>query len=124
MKPEQMEDLLRYRMEQAHETVREAEILLDQSALRGAVNRAYGGGVAGRSSAGGRQVLSLSLAESLFAALVLTIPDAQRRLEISYPGAQQIVRKLLAADILRQVAESSYGKTYVAYEIVEIIRES
>lgn len=41
MKPEQLEDLLHYRMEQAHETLREAEILLDGSALRGAINRAY-----------------------------------------------------------------------------------
>ncbi len=41
MKPEQLEDLLRYRMEQAHETLRESEILLAEAALRGAVNRAY-----------------------------------------------------------------------------------
>jgi uncharacterized protein (UPF0332 family) len=41
MRPEQLEDLLRYRMEQAHETLREAEILLNESALRGAINRAY-----------------------------------------------------------------------------------
>ena len=41
MKPEQLEDLLRYRMEQAHETLREAEILLGEAAIRGAVNRAY-----------------------------------------------------------------------------------
>ena len=41
MKPEQLEELLRYRMEQAHETLREAEILLNESALRGAINRAY-----------------------------------------------------------------------------------
>jgi len=41
MKPEQLEDLLRYRMEQAYETLREAEILLNESALRGAINRAY-----------------------------------------------------------------------------------
>ena len=41
MNPEQLEDLLRYRLEQAHETLREAEILLDKSALRGTVNRAY-----------------------------------------------------------------------------------
>jgi len=32
MKPEQLEDLLRYRMEQAHETLREAEILLNELA--------------------------------------------------------------------------------------------
>lgn len=41
MRPGQLEDLLRYRMEQAHETLREAEILLNESALRGAINRAY-----------------------------------------------------------------------------------
>lgn len=41
MKPEQLAELLRYRMEQAHETLRESEILLREAALRGAVNRAY-----------------------------------------------------------------------------------
>lgn len=41
MNPEQLEDLLRYRVEQAHESLREAEILLDESALRGTINRAY-----------------------------------------------------------------------------------
>lgn len=41
MKAGQLEALLRYRMEQAHESLREAEILLGESALRGAVNRAY-----------------------------------------------------------------------------------
>jgi hypothetical protein len=35
MKPEQLEELLRHRMDQAHETLREAEILLNESALRG-----------------------------------------------------------------------------------------
>jgi uncharacterized protein (UPF0332 family) len=41
LKPEQLEDLLCYRIEQAQETLREAEILLNESALRGAINRAY-----------------------------------------------------------------------------------
>lgn len=41
MKQEQLETLLRYRIEQANETLREAEILLNESALRGTVNRAY-----------------------------------------------------------------------------------
>jgi uracil phosphoribosyltransferase len=38
MKPENLEDLLRYRVGQAHETLHEAEILLSASALRGVVN--------------------------------------------------------------------------------------
>jgi len=41
MKAEQLADLVRYRMEQAHETLRESEILLAEAALRGAANRAY-----------------------------------------------------------------------------------
>ena len=41
MKPEQLQALLRYRLEQAYETLREAEILLAGNALRGTVNRAY-----------------------------------------------------------------------------------
>jgi len=41
VKPDQLQALLRYRLDQAHETVREAEILLAEVALRGTVNRAY-----------------------------------------------------------------------------------
>lgn len=41
MAPEQLDALIRYRLEQAQETLREADILFGQVALRGAVNRAY-----------------------------------------------------------------------------------
>lgn len=41
MKPGQLEDLLRYRMQQAYETLHEGEILLNEVALRGVINRAY-----------------------------------------------------------------------------------
>jgi uncharacterized protein (UPF0332 family) len=41
MKPGQLERLLQYRLDQAQQTLREAEILFDEAALRGAVNRAY-----------------------------------------------------------------------------------
>jgi hypothetical protein len=34
MKPEQLDALIRYRIEQAHETLREAEILFGQSAVK------------------------------------------------------------------------------------------
>lgn len=39
--PEQLRALVQYRLEQAVETLREANLLLDQSAWRGAQNRAY-----------------------------------------------------------------------------------
>jgi len=41
VKPGQLEELLRYRMEQAYETLREGEILFGEAALRGTINRAY-----------------------------------------------------------------------------------
>ena len=39
--PEQLRALVRYRLDQAVETLREANLLLDQNAWRGAQNRAY-----------------------------------------------------------------------------------
>jgi len=39
--PQQVHALVRYRMEQAHETLRESRILLDEDAWRGATSRAY-----------------------------------------------------------------------------------
>jgi Fic family protein len=65
--------------------------------------------------------LPLRLAESLFASPVLTIPEAQRLLSVTYPSAQRNVQKLVEAGILRQVGASSYGKTYVADEILQVI---
>ncbi len=41
MIPEQLEILITYRIGQSYETLKEAEILFEQSAFRGAVNRAY-----------------------------------------------------------------------------------
>ncbi len=41
MNPEQLRDLIHYRLEQASETLAEAVLLRDAGAFRGAVNRAY-----------------------------------------------------------------------------------
>jgi uncharacterized protein (UPF0332 family) len=41
VKPEQLDEFLQYRMKQARDTLEEAQILLDASAVRGTVNRAY-----------------------------------------------------------------------------------
>ena len=41
MTPEQLHDLIRYRMEQAADSLNEAALLRDAGAHRGAVNRAY-----------------------------------------------------------------------------------
>ena len=62
--------------------------------------------------------LLLRLTDSLFKAPVLTIPDAQRILGVrQYHSAQRNVEKLVAAGILQQAGESSYGRTFLAKEI-------
>jgi Fic family protein len=67
--------------------------------------------------------LPIRLAESLFASPFLTIPQAKQVLNVSYPAAQKNVEKLVQAGILRQIGESTYGKTYVAAEILAITAE-
>jgi len=61
------------------------------------------------------------LADSLFASPILTIPQAQRQLDVTYHSAQRNVEKLVEAGILRPVGESAGGKAFVADEILGII---
>jgi Fic family protein len=68
-----------------------------------------------------RSALLLRLVDGLFESPVITIPEAQRLLEVTYPSARHNVEKLVEAGILQQMGESSYAKTFVASEILEII---
>ena len=63
------------------------------------------------------------LADSLFESPVITIPQAERLLEGTYRSAQLNVEKLVEADILMQVEETSYNRIFVAPEILKIIGE-
>lgn len=67
--------------------------------------------------------LALRLADSLFAKPILTIPQAQHLLDVTYPSAQRNVERLVQAGILQPIGEASYGKTYVATDILGIIYE-
>jgi len=68
-----------------------------------------------------RSALPLRLADALFDSPVLTIPQAQRHLDVTYRTAQRNISKLVDAGILQQVGESSYSKTFVAAEILHAI---
>jgi predicted HTH transcriptional regulator len=52
---------------------------------------------------------------------LVSIPQVQHALEVTYPTARNHVARLEDTDILRQMGESSYGKSYVAWEIFDII---
>ena len=67
--------------------------------------------------------LLLRLTDSLFASPVLTIPQAQALLDVTYRSAQQNVEKLIEAGILLQVSEGDYNKTFAAPAILTIISQ-
>ena len=61
----------------------------------------------------------LRLVDSLFESPITTIPDAQRRLDVTYRSARYNVNKRVAAGILHPIEKTSYAKTYVAPEILQ-----
>ncbi len=61
------------------------------------------------------------LADSLFASPILTIPQAQRLLDVTYHSAQRNVEKLVEAGILRPAGESAGVRAFVAEDILAII---
>lgn len=63
---------------------------------------------------------ALRLADGLFVSPVITIPQAQRILGMSYPGAQANVARLVSAGILRHEGEG-YGKTFAANDIFTVL---
>ncbi|MBM4287548.1 MAG: Fic family protein [Deltaproteobacteria bacterium] len=65
--------------------------------------------------------LLLRLADSLFASPILTIPQVQHSLRITYRSAKQNVEKLVNLGILRQAGEPSYGKSFIARDILEAV---
>lgn len=68
--------------------------------------------------------LALRLADLLFARPILTIPQAQRLLQVgSYHSAKKNVEKLVSAGILQLGDDATYGKTYLAAEILHIIQD-
>jgi Fic family protein len=65
----------------------------------------------------------LRLADSLFESPVLTIPQAQQALGVTYRGAKLNVDRLLKEGILSPGGDSSYGKSYLAEDIIRILEE-
>ena len=63
----------------------------------------------------------LRLVDNLFITPVVTIPQTQRLLGVTYRSAKANVDKLVHAGILTQTGESSYGKMYLAPELLEVI---
>jgi Fic family protein len=65
--------------------------------------------------------LTLQLLDALFATPIITIPQAQRRLKATYPGAKYACDKPVRAGIPQPVGDVSYGKTYQTKAVLEVI---
>lgn len=59
--------------------------------------------------------------DSLFVTPVVTIPQVQRLLDVAYHTAASYVEKLAKAGILLPQGAPSYGKMYVADEILKAV---
>ncbi len=69
--------------------------------------------------------LTLQLVDGLFTKPVITIPEAQRLLGVTYKSAQSTVERLLAEGMLQPVGDGvTYGKTFWASEILDIVTEN
>lgn len=67
--------------------------------------------------------LLLRLVDSLFEWPILTIPQAAATLDVTYPSARSNVQRLVDAGILHPASDATYGRTYAAVAILELIGE-
>ena len=67
--------------------------------------------------------LALKLAESLFVSPILTIPQAQKLLDVTYPTALRCVEKLVEARILQPTSGATYGRAFAAERILAIVND-
>lgn len=66
--------------------------------------------------------LTLRVVDHLFEAPIITIPGTQALLgNVTYPTARKHVQKLLLANILEPFGEKSYGRSFIAREILTTI---
>lgn len=107
---EWIEFFLRGVKEQADDAVQRASRLMS---LRAAYRT--------RLSATRASARALELSEVLFETPAMSVGQAARRLGVTTRGAQQVVDKLVKADVLREVTGKKRGRVYVAWEVVEVV---
>jgi Fic family protein len=68
-----------------------------------------------------RAAATIRLLDLLFAQPFLTVPSAARFLDLTYPAAQKHVERLVEAGILKEMADTSNPRIYVAEEILKLL---
>jgi Fic family protein len=68
-----------------------------------------------------RSTVPLRLADELFHRPILTVPQAERLLGVTYPTARKAVDNLCRAGVLTPLGSHTYGRTFAATEILHAI---
>lgn len=76
-----------------------------------------------RQAGAGRSATRIRLVESLFELPVFTIPQIADRLEVAYPTARSNVEALVLEGVLAPLDNRSYGRIYVAPEILNVLSQ-
>ncbi len=66
----------------------------------------------------------LHLADLLFERPVLTTSQAAAMLNVGYPSAQRYIARLVELGILMQLGEETYGRSFYAAQVVQIVSAS
>jgi len=64
---------------------------------------------------------ALALADELFRTPCMTVPEAQRLLDVTNPTARSAVRRLEAAGLLQEWAEKSWPRVYLARHVLDAV---
>ena len=67
--------------------------------------------------------LSLKLVDELFNRPMLTVAQARGLLDVTHRAAQQNVRKLVDAGILEEMPGRSYGRIFIAREVLNVLEQ-
>ena len=68
--------------------------------------------------------LLLRLVDSLFDAPMLTIPQAQKLLGVTYRSASQNIQKLVKIGILHDAGATPEGRVFVARDVLHAVAET
>jgi Fic family protein len=63
----------------------------------------------------------LRLVDLLFETPFVTIPHVAKKIEVTYAAARNLVRQLVEKNVLIQMEDKTYGKTFVAVEVLEAL---
>lgn len=63
----------------------------------------------------------LSLCDHLFSLPIISVPEAAKRLNVTYSSAQKYIEVLVREGILQEITGRNRNRVYIAKEVMEIL---